>query len=225
MKRLILIVLSSISLIVNGQEHSIGLEGGINSSNIINLDDYYYWDLVNKNGSTIGINYEHKWNNHFFIKAGIQYNEIGFRYKYENILNVSFPPGTEIPWINHTYHYIGLPISCGLSLGLKFQGFFSLGLSPSMRLKVTTDYLSVAGGVFSGILQDDSRDYNPEFDVGVPISLGCGYSLSANLQVHTSVRYQISLLSFREMDDSEEMNLRHHFFSFVFGIKYSFKKN
>jgi hypothetical protein len=225
MKRLILIVLSGISLIANGQEHSIGLEGGINSSNIINLDDYYYWDLVNKNGPTIGINYEHKWNNHFFIKTGIQYNEIGFRYKYENVLNVSFPPGTEIPWINHTYHYIGLPISCGLSLGLEFQGFFSLGLSPSLRLAVTTDYLSISDGVYSGILQDDSRDYNPEIDVGVPINIGCGYSLSTNFQVYISARYQISLLSFRELDDSEEMNLRHHFFSFVFGIKYSFKKN
>ncbi len=225
MKRLILIVLSSISLIVNGQEHSIGLEGGINSSNIINLDDYYYWDLVNKNGPTIGINYEHKWNNHFFIKAGIQYNEIGFKYKYENILNVSFPPGTEIPWINHTYHYIGLPFGCGLSLGLKFQGFFSIGLLPSLRLKATTDYLSISDSVYRGILQDDSRYYNPKIDLGVPINIGCGYYLSTNMQVYTSVRYQISLLSFRELDDSEAMNLRHHFFSFVFGIKYSIKKN
>ena len=225
MKRIVLIFFLSISLTANGQEHSIGLEGGINSSNIINLDDYYYWDLVNRNGPTIGVYYEHKLNNHFFIKTGIQFNELGFKYKYENVLNVSFPPGTEIPWINHTYHYIGLPISCGLSLGHKFQGFFSLGLSPSIRLKVTTDYLSISNGVYSGILQDDSRDYNPEIDVVVPFNIGFGYSLSTNLQAYTSVRYQISLLSFRELDDSEEMNLRHHFFSFVFGIKYSFKKN
>jgi len=97
--------------------------------------------------------------------------------------------------------------------------------SPSLRLKVTTDYLSISDGVYSGILQDDSRDYNPKIDLGVPINIGCGYYLSTNMQVYTSVRYQISLLSFRELDDSEEMNLRHHFFSFVFGIKYSFKKN
>jgi len=214
----------SISISALGQKHSIGLEGGINSSNIINLDDFYYWDLVNKNGPTIGINYEYKWNNHFFLKTGIQYNELGFKYKYDNNLNWYFPPGTEMPWINHAYYYIGLPISCGFSVGAKFQGFFSFGLSPSLKLKVTTDYLLLSHGVFSGILQDDTRDYNPKIDIGVPFDIGCGYDLWTNFQIYTALRYQISLVSFRELDDSEEMNLRHHYLAFVFGIKYSFIK-
>jgi len=135
MKRIILVILASISISAFGQKHSIGLECGITSSNIINLDDFYYWDLVNKNGPTIGIKYEYKWPNHFFIKTGIQYNELGFKYKYDNIFNLYFPPGTDIPWINHSYYYIGLPTSCGFSWGLKFQGFFSFGLAPSLEEK------------------------------------------------------------------------------------------
>lgn len=201
-----------------GQDHSIGIQGGVNLTN--SSDSKSFQNSKFKTGIIGGLNYECLFKNNFSLGADLLYSQQGFKYNnttfqdvFGNVIN--FEP-------KFHYDYLQLPIKFGYSVGLKLKGFAKIGLYPSILLKAETTIPKVdSEGKFSGYEAIDVKDKVSKFDLGGLIELGADYGVYNNLKLFTSVTFRQSLTTFSNSAYFSESKMRHYGFALSLGLKYN----
>ncbi len=106
---------------VYAQSHHIGPSGGINYSTL-NNDEFDLW----KTGPSFGFNFDWRFTKHFFLEAGLMYNERGV-VQSVNHFNGNGTTGDKRVAVEFYNHYLSLPISIGMRTGNKVAPFGQFG--------------------------------------------------------------------------------------------------
>ena len=203
-----------ISINVAGQFHYIGVQGGLNLSNITNNDfiDNTKW----RNGIITGLNYEFRFPGNLLIGADLLYIQNGFRSDLiltdedGNILDKSA--------IKDNFDYLNLPIKFGYEIGTKkIKGFGKIGINTSMLLKAQTIIPYLDDGY--KLTNDVSK-----FDLGGIIEIGAGYEINDNFEIVSLVGYRHSFTTLTSPSYFESKIMKHYSFSISVGLKYKLTK-
>ena len=182
----LLIVLSTIP--VFGQNHFIGLKGGINWTNTISTS--FIGNNEFRNGITAGVTYDYKFKKKFHLGLDLVYAEKGFKNDIIFTDDTGDPIG-EKSTSDFNYDYLSLPIKGGFTVGNNFAGFLNLGIIPSWLIKSemiisTSDHDREAF---------DVTDNVTKFDFGGLIEIGMSYKFQERFLLFTSFTYQQSFIS------------------------------
>jgi hypothetical protein len=101
---------------VAGQNHLIGVKGGVNSTNITSSNFISQSD--SRTGPTAGLTYEFLFKKHFSIGADLIYNQRGFTNDLVFTDNLGNPTGEKYT-TTFDYDYVSLPIKTGFNIGTK----------------------------------------------------------------------------------------------------------
>jgi len=222
-------MLVSISFDIFGQIHSIGIQAGVNLTNMTDVS--YFSARKYRTGMTTGLNYEFLFPNKHSIEADILYNQQGFKNKL-NILNGYDMPTGKIDETKFYYDYLSLNIKVGYTFGHKFIGFVKIGVSPSLLLKAEKTYstfdldTNVTGNITVNI-----KEYVSKYDFGGLIELGAGYMMHDKIEIFTSLLYKNGLAKFSNSIDYpnnhswDNNKMRHYGFSISIGFNYKIPYN
>lgn len=218
MKGLFLMVLSVISINTFGQVHSIGIQGGVNLTNLTSFNTF--GDSKFRTGIIGGFNYEFLFQGKYTLGADILYNQQGFTEKDIFTDDTGNPTGKTAE-IKFDYDYLSLPLQIGYTLGNKIKGFAKIGVCPSVLLKAatTTPKVDVQGSLIR-YETFDVKDKVSKFDLAGLIELGAGYVLNDNLEFFSSLTYRKSVTTFSNADYFKDSKMRHYGYSLAIGLKY-----
>lgn len=218
MRKLLLILLTGISINAVGQIHLIGIQGGVNLTNL--TGNNIFGDSKYRTGIIGGLNYEFLFQSKYTFGADILYSQQGFKDnvtfsdEYGNI----FGTDSESKFY---YNYLTLPIKFGYTTGSKLKGFVKVGACPSVLLKAETTVPTVdSSGNLTGYQDVDVKDKVSKFDLGGLIELGAGYVLINNMELFSSLTYRKSLTTFSNSEYFSDNKLRHYGFSLAIGLKF-----
>jgi len=221
-KKLLMIILTGISMNVSGQVHSIGIQFGSNLTNLTASNSFA--DSKFRTGIIGGFNYEFLFKNKYSLGADLLYSQQGFKD------NVTFTDesGNIIGGnaeTNFYYDYLVLPIKFGYSIGHNLKGFAKIGVCPSILLKAETTLPKVySEGNVAGYEAFDVKDNVSKFDLGGLIELGADYGVRDNLKLVTSVSFRQSITTFSNSDYFSECKMRHYGIALSLGLKYNLNK-
>jgi hypothetical protein len=239
MKSTILIILILISINGYAQIHSIGIQGGLNITNLkadnsfMNIEflfgqkpDTFSSTLGGsfdgnkfKTGLIGGINYEVLFPNKFTIGADLLYSQRGFNGKVDFTNSKGEGLGTfDTKFI---YNYLSLPLKFGYSTG---HVFVKIGLCPSylLKFKMTQPIFYQNGNyIFEAV---EIKEKVSKFDISGLVEFGGCYELNNTLELFSSIIYRNSFTSFSNSDYYSNTNMRHYGFSLSIGLKYLFNK-
>jgi len=222
LKKLLLIILTGISMNLAGQVHSIGIQFGSNLTNV--TSDNSFEGSKFRSGIIGGFNYEYLFKDNFSLGADLLYSQQGFKYKltYTDSNGYLFGGSADSKLY---YDYLALPIKFGYSIGHKLKGFAKVGVCPSILLKAeTTMPLEDSKGNLIGYQTFDDKENVSKFDLGGLIELGADYGILDNLKLFTSVSFRQSLTTFSNSLYLNESTTRHYGFAFSLGLKYNLNK-
>lgn len=188
MRNLFLLIFIFVAAIkVNGQNHFIGVKGGLS------------WTTARGNGFkddfrtklTMGFTYDYFLKKHFSIGADLLYDQRGFLYP--------DPPAAGIIGPNYykmvttrNYNYISVPLKVGFNYGEKIFGFANVCLVPSFLVKseiVTTRFNT--DGSIRDIGISDRTGTSTQLDFSGLLEVGGGYKFG-RYWVYSSISYQHS---------------------------------
>jgi opacity protein-like surface antigen len=222
MKILLMIFLTVISINSFGQFHLIGVQGGVNLTNL--TTDIPFEDSKYRIGIISGINYEFMFQGKYTLSADILYNQQGFIIKtnYTDENGNLTGKSTEDKF---DYDYLSLPLKIGYTLGNKIKVFTKIGVCPSVLLKAETKISKVdISGNLINYETFDVKDKVSKFDLGGLIEFGAGYGLNNNLELFSSFICRKSLTTFSNADYFKDSKMRHYGFSLTIGLKYKLSK-
>lgn len=218
--RTILIVITSLFIFpVFGQNHFIGLKGGINWTNINST-----MFLVNNNSRTGfngGFTYQYFLNERFNIGGDLLYFQRGFTNDAMFTDEFGNPSGEKLT-IKFDYDYLSVPLKGGMVLGDKFSGFANLGIVPAILIKASTKTPAIEG------VQEESvvnfTDKVNRFDLAGLTEIGANYKLNTNLILSVSLEYQYSFTSLTNDNYFSNSKIHHYGMVMSFGLKYALNK-
>nr|WP_321358422.1 outer membrane beta-barrel protein [uncultured Draconibacterium sp.] len=218
MKKLLLSVFLFSSIIVCGQDLSIGINGGALFSTVHRSDPWEGITMHKDNHLTpaFGINAELRLFNNFFGVIEVNYEEKGFEEHYfTSLSSVAPPPPESLFRVDNksSFNYISFPILLRYKYGEKIKVYGSLGLSPSVLIDAEE------------LNSDVELEYNTKrIDVSGVVDVGLELSLSSKIAFNCGARYDRSITYHnkhpRPIDGGE---LKHITYSFYGGIKYYIK--
>lgn len=190
MKRLIMIILTLAAVNAFGQNHFVGIKGGISRTNVTRIMYNYY-----KTGFSGGLTYEYLFLKHFSVGSEIIYEQRGFLDDFVFTNKEGIPTGERFR-SKYSYNYISLPIKVGYSLGTKFFGFAKIGAVPSLLVnaQAVLPKVSTQGKVIGEFVVDLTNNA-PKFDIALLVEIGGGYKIYDRNWIFTSFTYQHSLTS------------------------------
>jgi hypothetical protein len=207
--KVILICLLGISTNIIGQVHYIGLQTGLNISNVY-ADDDYFKDSEFRKDISFGVNYNLLFQNKISIGADILY----------------IPQGYKVTWGNgylyDFYNFLNLPIKVGHEIGNRFKVFTKVGISPSVLLKAKMTI---------SMYNDQSQKMNEEtfinkdakkFDFGGIVTLGTEYEFKI-FGIMAMADYRYSFTSFTNPIYYGKYTMKHYSINLSIGIKYKLK--
>lgn len=222
MRKLLLILLTGISINVFGQIHSIGIQGGVN---LTNLTGDIFKDSKYRSGIIGGFNYELLFKNNYTIGTDILYSQQGF------IDNDPLPNSNgnileNISGSKYYYDYLSIPIKFGYTKGQKLKSFVKIGICPSFLLNAesTVPKFDSSGDV-TGYEKVDVKENVSKFDFGGLLEVGIGYSLKNRFELFSSLTGRKSLTTFSNSDYFRDSKMRHYGFSLAVGLKYRLNDN
>lgn len=218
MKKLATVLIILFTIPVFGQNHLIGMKGGISWTNVIS--DNYFSDNDYRNGFAGGLTYEYEFNKKYHIGADLLYAQKGFA---NDILFVdeNGNPLGEKSTSDFNYNYLSLPIKGGFSIGNNLVGFLNIGVVPSLLIKaetITPTFENIDGETF------DVTDKVTEFDFGAMAEIGASYKLKEQFLLFTSFAYQHSFTSIANENYFADGKVNHHGMTWSIGLKYALKK-
>jgi hypothetical protein len=222
LKKLLLIILTGISMNLAGQVQSIGIQFGSNLTNV--TSDNTFEGSKFRSGIIGGFNYEYLLKENFSLGADLLYSQQGFKDKqtYTDLNGYLFGGSADSKFY---YDYLALPIKFGYSIGNKLKGFAKVGICPSILLKAETTFpLEDSKANFIGYQTFDVKDNVSKFDLGGLIELGADYGILDNLKLFTSITFRHSLTTFSNTEYFSESKMRHYGFALSLGLKYNLKK-
>ena len=217
MRKLLFILLIGISVRAFGQAQSIGIQSGVN---LTNLTGDIFKDSKFRTGIIGGFNYELLFKSNYTIGTDILYSQQGFVDKvtftdeHGNVL------GTE-PSSKYYYDYMSIPIKFGYTEGVKLKSFIKLGVCPSFLLSAESTVPKFdSSGDITGYEKVNVKNNATKFDFGALLELGVGYSLKNRIELFSSLTGRKSLTTFSNSDYFQNSKIRHYGFSLMAGLKY-----
>jgi hypothetical protein len=222
MKNLLLIILTISTLKVVGQNHLIGVKGGVNSTNITSSN--YLSQSDSRTGLTAGLTYEFLFKKHFSIGADLIYNQRGFTNDRVFTDNLGNPTGEKYT-TTFNYDYVSLPIKTGFNIGTKLYGFTNIGVIPSLLVdaKTTTPTFDT-DAKFTGNETFDVTNRVSKFDFAGLVEIGGGYKLNGRYWLFTSFSYQYSFTTITNSDYFANSKIRHNGMNLTIGLKCALTK-
>ena len=217
MRKLLFILLAAISMNAFGQVHSIGIQSGVN---LTNLTGNIFKDSGYRTGFIGGFNYELLIKNKYTIGTDLIYSQQGF------IDDQTFPDMNSSMLGNtqnskYYYDYLSIPIKLGYTKGAKLKEFIKIGLSPSFLLSAeSTIPMFDSAGNLTGYKKVDVKSNVSKFDLGGLLEIGIGYSLKNRIELFSSLTGRKSLTTFSNADYFGDSKMRHYGFSLIAGLKY-----
>jgi hypothetical protein len=218
MKNILLLVFLFSSIIVCGQDLSIGINGGVLFSSVHKTEP---WEGITMYKDryltpTFGLNAELRLFDDFFGVFEVNYEKKGFAEHYFTSFSSAAPtpPETLIRKDSkYSFDYISFPILLRYKYGQKIKIYGSAGFSPSVLIDAEE------------LNSDVPLAYNTkEIDVSGIVEAGLELNLSSNIALNCGARYDRSITHHnkhpRPIDGGE---LRHIAYSFYGGIKYYIK--
>lgn len=203
-----------------GQNQLLGIEGGLNQTNVNSEPFLIHPDK--RNGLSFGLNYEYIFNNKLSISTGFTYNEKGFRDKVEIIDQNQNFIGEK--YFRSNFDYISMPIKTGFSIGNIFFGFAKIGIVPSLLVSAKIVMPKIdSNGMVNGYHSVSVSDQVTKFDLAGLGEIGGGYKLKNRYWLIASFGYQQSFTSLGNDDYLEKV--KHRGTNLSIGIKYLLKKN
>ena len=190
MKNIFLFILTISTLKVAGQNHLIGVKGGVNSTNITSSNFLSQND--SRTGLTAGLTYEFLIKKHFSIGADLIYNQRGFTNDIVFTDNLGNPTGEKYT-TKFNYDYVSLPIKTGFKIGNKIFGFTNIGVIPSLLVDAKTILPTFnTDGNVTGNETFDVTSRVTKFDFASLAEIGGGYKCKDRYWLFTSFAYQYS---------------------------------
>ena len=219
MRMIITVLTILISIPIFGQNHFIGLNGGINwtnvnSSNFINNTD-------NRTGFNSGLSYQCFLNQRFYFGIDLLYFQRGITIESLYTDDFGIPTG-EKGVSEFDYEYLLIPLKGGIMIGDKFSGFANLGIIPSILVDAT----HVDSGI-EGFLEETEinvTDRVNNFDLAGLVEIGANYKITPHFLFSASLGYQHSFTSITNDDYFSNSKVRHYGMILSLGLKYALKK-
>jgi hypothetical protein len=219
MKKLITVLTIVISIPTFGQNHFIGLQGGINwtnvnSSNFLSSND-------NRTGFNSGLTYQYFLNERFNLGIDLLYFQKGFTNEIVFTDEFGNPTG-ESATSTFNYDYLSVPLKGGIVIGDKFSGFANLGIIPSILLDAKTTTPAIEG--FQEETTDNVTDRVTKFDIGGLVEIGASYKITPGFLLSATFGYQHSFTSITNDNYFSNAEVRHYGMILSIGLKYALKK-
>jgi hypothetical protein len=218
MKKLLIIILFTASLSAFGQNHYLGLQGGINMTNLPAKKSFP--DAEMRIGFIGGFNYEYKTSKNYRLGIDILYSQQGFIHN----LRVYDDGRGETGISEYKFDFFTIPIKIGYELGNKIKVIPKLGIVPSFLLKgeIILPEFDNEGNVIS-YETINYEDFVNNFDFGGCFELGFEGKLSENIKISPSLSFKHSIMEFFKSDSFDRIDMIHKGFSISMGFKYFFK--
>lgn len=217
MRKLLFILLIGISVRAFGQAQSIGIQSGVN---LTNLTGDIFKDSKFRTGIIGGFNYELLFKSNYTIGTDILYSQQGFVDKVTFIDENGNVLGAE-PSSKYYYDYMSIPIKFGYTEGVKLKSFIKIGVCPSFLLSAKSTVPKFdSSGDMTGYEKVNVKNNAPKFDFGALLELGVGYSLKNRIELFSSLTGRKSLTTFSNSDYFQNSKIRHYGFSLMVGLKY-----
>lgn len=214
MKKLLALLIILFTVPVIGQNHLLGLKGGISATNVFSNSIFSNTDF--KNGFIAGLTYEYRLKKTFHLEADLLYANKGFEMDIIFTDETGSPTGDFLTSKFH-YNYISIPLKFGASFGKKLSGFANIGLVPSFLTKAI--YKTPALLDYEEINQDNTEFVN-SFDLGAIIEFGGTYTIQEKYFLFASLAYQQSFTGIIK-DNPNSSNMNHYGMIFSVGVKYA----
>jgi len=222
MKNILLIILTIATLKVAGQNHLIGVKGGVNSTNITSSNFISQSD--SRTGLTAGLTYEFLFKKHFSIGADLIYNQRGFTNDLVFTDNLGNPTGEKFT-SKFNYDYISLPIKTGFNIGTKLYGFTNIGVIPSLLVDAKTITPTFdSDAKFTGNETFDVTNRVSKFDFAGLVEIGGGYKFKGRYWLFTSFSYQHSFTTITNSEYFANSKIRHNGMALTIGLKCALTK-
>lgn len=222
MKNIFLFILTISALKVAGQNHLIGVKGGVNSTNITSSN--FLSQNNSRTGLTAGLTYEFLIKKHFSIGADLIYNQRGFTNDLIFTDNLGNPTGEKYT-TKFNYDYVSLPIKTGFNIGTNLYGFTNIGLIPSLLVdaKTTTPTFDT-DAKFTGNETFDVTNRVSKFDFAGLVEIGGGYKFKGRYWLFTSFSYQHSFTTITNSEYFANSKIRHNGMTLTIGLKCALTK-
>jgi hypothetical protein len=222
MKNIFLFILTISTLKVAGQNHLIGLKGGVNSTNITSSN--FLSQNNSRTGLTAGLTYEFLIKKHFSIGADLIYNQRGFTNDIIFTNNLGNPTGEKYT-TKFNYDYVSLPIKTGFKIGNKIFGFTNIGVIPSLLVdaKTISPTFNTVGNV-TGSETFDVTSRVTKFDFAGLAEIGGGYKFKDRYWLFTSFAYQYSFTTITNSEYFAISKIRHNGMTLTIGLKCALTK-
>ncbi|MBX3164766.1 MAG: PorT family protein [Bacteroidetes bacterium] len=241
MRKTFLVVLVIGSLNVFGQNHFIGLKGGISMTNI--TENFFLYPPDYRKGISTGLTYEYLFKKNFLVGTDLIYNQRGFTNDLVLTNNTGNPTGERYISI-YNYDYLSLPIKTGFNIGNKFYGFMNIGVILSLLVhaktivptinipaSVTTETNSagtvtvISAPVYIEGYSSDVTDRVNKFDFAGIAEIGGGYKFKSRYCLFASFAYQHSLTSITNDNYfTSRLKIRHNGMALHIGLKYALQE-
>jgi hypothetical protein len=217
MRNILFLLFVSISISAFGQKHFVGVQAGLNLTNITAKDGFD--DTEMRTGFIGGINYELKLSDKYQLGIDALYSQQGFNEKIIFIDDFGNETGSNSNFKSH-YNYFSIPVKIGYEIGEKIKIIPRIGIVPSFLLKAEVimpkfdSNLNVSGHETVELV-DVSK-----FDLGGLIEVGFEKQLSDNVFLCPTLNYKHSLTTFSNSNYFDGDDMRHYSFSISVGLKY-----
>jgi len=219
MRNLIAVLTILISTPAFGQNHFMGLKGGISWTNVNSAN--FHDNNDNWTGFNGGLTYEYHMNKKFNLGMDFLYFQKGFTNDIVFLDEFGNPTGKKVT-SEFNYDYLSFPIKGGFVIGDKISGFINLGLVPSVLIDAKTIQPAI-----EGIMDKTTYDVTDEvtdYDLGGMIEIGGNYKFKDRVLLFASFAYQHSFASITNENYFSNGKARHYGMTLSIGLKYALKE-
>jgi hypothetical protein len=219
MKRILTVLTIVLSIPAFGQNHFIGLKGGINWTNVNSSN--FMSNNDNRTGFNSGLTYQYFLNERFSIGIDLLYFQRGFtngNVFTDQLGNLNEERATS----TFDYDYLSIPLKAGIMIGDKFSGFANLGIVPSILVEAIT-----TTPVIEGVQEETTNnvtDKVSKFDFAGLAEIGANYKINPNFLLSASFGYQHSFTRISNEDYFSNSEIRHYGMILSFGMQYALRK-
>ena len=219
MRKILTALTILISIQTYGQNHFLGVQGGINLTNVNSSN--FTSNNDNRIGFNSGVTYQYYQNERFNLGIDLLYFQRGFTNDIVYTDELGNPTG-ETATSEFNYDYLSLPLKGGVVIGDKFSGFANLGIIPSFLLDAKTTTPAIEG--FQEETTVNVTDRVTKFDLGGLAEIGASYKITQGFLLSATFGYQHSFTSITNDDYFSNAEVRHYGMILSIGLKYALKK-
>ena len=211
------------TLTVNGQNHFIGIKGGVSLTNFKTtgfLNDENYRTCL-----ATGLTYDYTFKKYFSTGLDIIYSQRGINQSISLRDEEGNNMGKAKAKIGYYYNYITFPLKLGINYGNKIYCFGNIGLIPAILVdaKFIIPTINFNGNTFPKMIDNITKKVN-SFDIGGFIEIGSGYKFYDRLLVYSSFLFHHSFTSITNQQYFTEIKIWHYGMTLSLGLKYTLTK-